>query len=179
LESDRAWEVAIEAVARVRKRSPQAGLTFGRTGPIAGLVRSQARSAGLAGAVTFLDDVSMPELFAGIDLLVVPSGFDGLPYALIEALVDGVPVIGADVGGIADTLAPYAGWLVPDDARGFAAGIDEAWLGIDEAWRAAQAQRVAAVAAFSPETLHRDLLSAYERMATEPTGTTPVAGVPG
>jgi glycosyltransferase involved in cell wall biosynthesis len=171
LESDRAWEIAIDAAARVAKALPQARLAMGRSGPVAGLVRAHARSAGIAERTAFLDDVSMAELFAGIDMLVVPGSFDGLPYALVEALVAGVPLIGADAGGIADTLAPYAGWLVPDDARGFGAGIEEAWSGIDAAWEAAQAQRVLAAAAFSPQTLRAELLDAYARMADEPVAT--------
>jgi glycosyltransferase involved in cell wall biosynthesis len=168
LESDRAWEVAIDAVARVQKSVPGARLTFGRSGPIAGLVRSHARASGLGACVDFLDDVTPRELFASIDLLVVPGSFDGLPYALVEALVAGIPVIGSDAGGIADTLGPYSGWLVPDDARGFSAGITEAWSEIDAAWQAARAQRDRAAAAFSLEARTAELLAIYERMAAEP-----------
>jgi glycosyltransferase involved in cell wall biosynthesis len=168
LESDRAWEIAIDTVARAAKALPQARLTMGRSGPIAGLVRAHARSAGLAERTTFLADAPLAELFAGIDMLVVPASFDGLPYVLVEALVAGVPVIGADAGGIADTLAPYAAWLVPDDARGFAAGIEEAWAGIDAAWEAAHDQVPATAAAFSPGARNAELLETYARMANEP-----------
>jgi glycosyltransferase involved in cell wall biosynthesis len=169
LESDRAWEIAIDAVARVAKDLPRTRLVLGRSGPIAGLVRAHARSAGVAERSTFLGDAAMAELFGGIDMLVVPGSFDGLPYAAVEALVAGVPIVGADAGGIADTLAPYAAWLVPDDARGFAVGIEEAWSGIDAAWDAAQTQCALTRAAFSPQTLHADLLETYARMANEAT----------
>jgi glycosyltransferase involved in cell wall biosynthesis len=175
LESDRAWEISIDAVARVRKQSPEARLVFERTGPLAGLVRSHARLSGIAGAVDFLDDLPPAEFLAKIDLLLVPGGFDGLPYALVESLVAGVPVIGADAGGVADTLAAYTGWLVPDDAVGFAAGIAEAWSGIDDAWRAAQAQRDITAAAFSPAVLDAQLLANYTRMAAEPVSDPAVA----
>ncbi len=169
LESDRAWEIIVDALVRVRKRYPDARLTFGRTGPIAGLVRSHARTNGVLDAVTFADDIPSAELFAGIDVFVAPTTFDGLPYAVVEALVSGVPVIGADAGGIADTLAPYAAWLVPDDATGFAAGIVEAWSDIDAAWGAAQRQRADTAARFSRATRDAELLDAYTRMANLPT----------
>lgn len=168
LESDRAWEISIDAAALARKALPDARLAFERTGPLAGLVRSHARLSGMAGAVDFLDDLPPAEFLAKIDMLVVPTGFDGLPYSLVEALVAGVPVIGADAGGIADTLAPYTSWLVPDNAVGFAAGIREAWSDVDEAWRAAQAQRASAAAAFSRDALDAELLASYARMAEEP-----------
>jgi glycosyltransferase involved in cell wall biosynthesis len=168
LESDRGWEIVIDAVVRARRTCPDTQLVFGRTGPIAGLVRAHARSAGVAAAVRFQDDIPVADFFGEIDLLLVPGGFDGLPYALVEALVAGVPVVGADAGGIADTLAPYAGWLVPDNAAGFAAGITDAWPEIDGAWQTARDQRVATHATFSPAVLDAALLSAYERMAGEP-----------
>jgi glycosyltransferase involved in cell wall biosynthesis len=179
LESDRGWEIVVDAAARVRKRNPAAKLLFGRTGPIAGLVRSHARTVGIGDAVTFFDDISMAQLFSIIDILTVPTGFDGLPYALPEALVAGVPIVGADAGGLADTLAPYAGWLVPDDSRGFAAGIDEAWSDVAASWQAAQAQRPVTAAVFSPDIRHAELLADYARMAAEPIGIAPVSGVRG
>ncbi len=168
LESDRAWEIAVDAVALVRRKNGSARLVFGRSGPIAGLVRSHARTAGIIDAVTFHDDLSSADMFAEIDMLVVPSAYDGLPYALLESLAGGIPAIGADSGGIADTLAPYAGWLVPDNATGFATGINEAWLGIDTAWAAAQAQRPAATLAFSATTNVERLRETYEQMARLP-----------
>jgi glycosyltransferase involved in cell wall biosynthesis len=168
LESDRAWEVAIDAVARVRTTLPDARLSFGRSGPVAGLVRSHARSNGLGDRATFLGDVPLGDLFAGIDMLVVPSTFDGLPYPLVEALIAGVPVIGADLAGIADTLAAHDAWLVPDDAAGFAAGIAQAWAEIDAAWAAAQSQRPEIAAIYAPATRNAELLDAYARMASEP-----------
>ncbi len=175
LESDRAWEIVVDAGAAVVKRLPEARLWFGRTGPIAGLVRSHARTAGIADAVTFFDDLPMGELFAGIDMLVVPTTFDGLPYAVVEALVGGVPVIGADSGGIADTLSPFSSWLVPDDAPGFAAGIGEAWSEIDTAWGTAQAQRALTAATFSAATLGGNLLENYARIAAGQAGVMPTA----
>jgi glycosyltransferase involved in cell wall biosynthesis len=179
LESDRAWEIAVDAIARVRAQCPDARLSFGRTGPIAGLVRAHARTSGVIDAVTFLDDVPVTEFFGGIDMLMVPSSFDGLPYALPEALVAGVPAIGADSGGIGDTLGPYAGWLVPDDAPGFAAGIIEAWSDIDAAWAAAQRQRELTMRAFSPAIRNAELLENYARMASEPiSGAAPSLGAP-
>ena len=168
LESDRAWEIAVDAFVLVRAKHAGARLVFSRSGPIAGLVRSHARTAGVLDAVTFHDDISSADLFAQIDMLVVPSAYDGLPYALPESLAAGVPVIGADNGGIADTLAPYAGWLVPDNAAGFATGMTEAWLDIDAAWTAAQAQRPATSVVFSAPSAAQRLRDTYERMSELP-----------
>jgi glycosyltransferase involved in cell wall biosynthesis len=168
LESDRAWEIAVDAYALIRRNEPAAELVFGRTGPIAGLVRAHARSAGVGDGAVFRLDAELADFCAEIDLLLVPGAYDGLPYAVVEALVNGIPLIAADAGGIADTASPYAGWLVPDNARGFAAGIEEAWNDIDAAWSAAHAQRPASAASFSAEIRSRALLAQYEQMAREP-----------
>ncbi|GAC1597665.1 MAG: hypothetical protein NVS3B28_29560 [Candidatus Velthaea sp.] len=165
LEGDRAWETAVDAIADVVQTYPDAQLWLARTGPIASLVRAHARSKGVLNSVTFFDDLPLSELFSGVDLLVVPGTHDGLPYALLEALVSGIPVVGANTGGIADTLRPYSGFLVPDDSAGFATGITEAWISIDAAWVQAQAQRPIATAAFDPIAITRRTLSTYTRLA--------------
>ncbi len=153
------------------KRCPHARLAMGRSGPVAGLVRAHARLAGIAERSAFSTILSLAELFAGIDMLVVPGSFDGLPYALVEALVAGVPLIGADAGGIADTLAPYAGWLVPDDARrlrrrnrGSVVGHRRR-LGSRAGATGARRRRVLAADAA------RGTARAYARMADEPVAT--------
>ncbi|GAC1405820.1 MAG: hypothetical protein NVSMB64_10960 [Candidatus Velthaea sp.] len=166
LEGDRAWEIAVDAIAEVVEQHPDAQLWLARTGPIASLVRAHARSQGVLDCVTFFDDLPLSELFSGIDMLVVPGTHDGLPYALLEALASGIPVVGADAGGIADTLRPYSGFLVPDDPGGFAAGIARAWSAIDAAWDAAHAQRPAAAAAFDQIAFTRRTLHTYTSLAT-------------
>ena len=46
----------------------------------------------------------MEEIFSKIDVLVVPSTHDNLPNVLGEALMNGVSLIGSDVGGIPEVL---------------------------------------------------------------------------
>jgi glycosyltransferase involved in cell wall biosynthesis len=168
LEADRAWEVTLDALAAIVKTESEAQVRFARTGPVQSLVRAHARSQHVLDAVTFFDDLPLDEFLTDIDLLVVPKSRDGLPYSLVDALVNGIPVVASNTGGIADTLAPYAGWLVPDDAEGFAAGILAAWNGIDAAWDAAQAQRAAVRAVFSADVAAARQLALYERLAAEP-----------
>jgi glycosyltransferase involved in cell wall biosynthesis len=128
------------------------------------LVRAHARGQRVLDAVTFFDDLPLAEFFTGIDLVAVPRTRDGVPYSLVEALVNGMPVVGSNSGGIADTLAPFSGWLVPDEAQSFAEGFRAAWADIDAAWNAAQAQRPATRAAFSPEKSAAHQLDTYARL---------------
>lgn len=74
--------------------------------------------------VEFLGFVHPRELFDRIDVLVVPSIWsEPLPRTILEAYAMGVPVIGADSGGIPDLIGPgNADWLFPPgDATALAA----------------------------------------------------------
>lgn len=57
-----------------------------------------------------------------LDLYIQPSRQEGLPRAVIEAMAQGLPVIGSTAGGMAELLEPE--WVVKKgDAQGLAAAI--------------------------------------------------------
>ncbi len=145
LAADRSWETAIDAFAKTYARFPAARMEIAGGGRARQFVQAYVRQNGLASVVKFLGDVSAAELFANVDVLVVPISRDAQPQAPLEALVAGVPVVAANGGALADALgACETGWLVPDDADGFADGIALAWGSIDEAWAGAGRQRASA-----------------------------------
>lgn len=73
----------------------------------------QARAAGLP--VDFIGFVPPRDFFERIDVLVVPSLWaEPLPRTILEAYAAGVPVLGADSGGIPDLIGPQQrDWLFP------------------------------------------------------------------
>jgi glycosyltransferase involved in cell wall biosynthesis len=165
LDAERAWEIAIDALAQLLPRYPHARLWFANGGRVTPLVRQHARQMNVLDAVTFYDELPTSELFAGIDLLVTPRMRDGLPYAPLEALVSGIPFVACNNDGMSDVLAPYAGYLVPDTAEGIATGIEQTWLTIDEAWEKAAAQRAAAIDAFDPGAVAARMFARWDRIA--------------
>ena len=54
-------------------------------------------------------------LLAGVDILFLPSQFEGIALVLFESMAAGVPVVAADVGGQSELVTPETGILV---ARG-------------------------------------------------------------
>ncbi len=91
----------------------------------------------------------------GFDLFVLPSRKEGFPYALLEALAAGLPIVATDVGGCREAIGD-AGVLVPPENPGeLAAAVAE--LAADESRR----KKLAAAA------LERSKQFTLERMAGE------------
>lgn len=73
------------------------------------------------GVRTFLTGAHCP-----LDALVNVSSKEGLPVSMMEALAAGLPVVGPDVGGVAEIITPETGVLLPADcdSRVFLQAID-------------------------------------------------------
>jgi glycosyltransferase involved in cell wall biosynthesis len=81
---------------------------------------------GLTRRITFAGAVApqrLLQLYAGADLFVLPSRFEGYGMAFAEAIAHGVPVVGTRAGAIPDTVPAGAGVLVPPDDVDALAGI--------------------------------------------------------
>jgi glycosyltransferase involved in cell wall biosynthesis len=74
----------------------------------------------LTGEVTFLGETrDVPQVLAASDIFVLPSRWEGLPLAVIEAQMAGRPVVAAAVGGMADLVEDgVTGFLVPPSNPG-------------------------------------------------------------
>lgn len=77
------------------------------------MVRGLSRALGVAEHVRFFGYRSdVRELLAGADLLLMTSWFEGMPLALIEAMVAGVPIVSTPWMGARDMLSDgYCGFI--------------------------------------------------------------------
>jgi glycosyltransferase involved in cell wall biosynthesis len=99
-------------------------------------VRQRAGAAGLGDRIVFTGarvGGDLDALYAAADLVVVPSRMETYGMVVTEALARGVPVIGTDVGGLAEALgrAPGAGRpgiLVPAEDPAALAVALRRWL---------------------------------------------------
>ena len=94
----------------------------------------------------FLDRVTLADLYADADLFVFPSATETCGLVALEAMASGLPVIGADAGGMRDNVRDgLTGRLVPPgDADEFALAIQGVLR--DESSRDAMAQAARAFA---------------------------------
>lgn len=91
------------------ERLPDHDLLLVGTGPEAGELRGLARRVGIDDRVHFAgwrDDV--PRILRASHLLVLPSRWEGMPNALLEAMAAGLPVVATDVEGVRELLGPAA-----------------------------------------------------------------------
>ena len=91
----------------------------------------------LGGKVMFQGRVAdVADQMAAVDTVVIPSRWEeAFPYAALEAFSLGVPVIGARVGGIPETVVPQETGLLfeKEDHLGLASALT--WMRDDPALR--------------------------------------------
>jgi glycosyltransferase involved in cell wall biosynthesis len=87
-------------------------------GPLRADLEARARRLGLSPRCRFVGTrTDLGDLLAALDLLVVPSRSEGLPYVVLEAMLAGTPLIVTEVGGIPEVLIDGVhGVLVPSRA---------------------------------------------------------------
>lgn len=84
-------------------------------GPLMNDLRESIINLNLSDCINLLGNRrDIPQLLADSDLFVMSSKWEGLPIALLEAMMTGLPVVVTDVGGCRDVVdACGAGLVVP------------------------------------------------------------------
>lgn len=148
-------DVLLDAWPAVRREVPSARLALVGDGPTEAELR--ARGADGVRLVGHSDEVG--RWLRAADLLAMPSRWEGMSFALLEAMACGLAVVASDVEGAREALGPDAGAIVPvADREALAAAIVQR-LG-DPARRAAEG----AAARRRAEAGH-DLRRHHERVA--------------
>ena len=85
------------------------------SGPLFEQLKMQIESLGLQSKVKLLGQWdNIPELLASADVFVLPSRWEGLPMALLEGMMAGLPVIATKVEGVEEVIEQNVhGVLIP------------------------------------------------------------------
>ena len=137
-------------------------------GELAERVRAQARGAGLD-RVHFLGSRrDVPALLAASDSFVLPSLWEGLSVALIEAMASRLPIIATDVSGTNRVMVDgETGWIVPPgDSAALVGAIGELRSERERATSMAAAARARVVERFAAAS-QAERLAALFRGADE------------
>ena len=100
---------------RAIRQVPDAILVLAGDGPEKAVLEAQAQALGIHDRTVFLGYRSdIPDLLASCDLFVLPSIYEGLPLAVLEAMAAERAVVASAVGGIPEAvLDGETGFLVP------------------------------------------------------------------
>ncbi|HET6631270.1 MAG TPA: glycosyltransferase [Rhodanobacteraceae bacterium] len=105
----------VEAYARLRRHCPDTALLLAGKGELRDQVQAAVDARGLGDSVRLLGDRNdIPELLAGLDMLMMSSLTEGYSVALLEACAAGLPIVATDVGGNGEIVRDgINGRLVP------------------------------------------------------------------
>lgn len=160
-------DILLRAAKSVTSRGLPVRFVFVGDGPRRRELELQRASLSLDDQVLFLGDRDdVPRLLAAADLFVLPSRFESLGLALIEAVCSGLPVVATAVGEIPNLGLEVGGALVvpPEQAEALAEALES--LVRDGAQRT---QRTAAALAlaerFDVRRSVREVESVYDELS--------------
>jgi glycosyltransferase involved in cell wall biosynthesis len=113
LHRQKGFDVLVRAMVGV----PGAHLLLVGDGPERDALTGLAERLGVADRLTITGWVERPsDWLSAMDVLAMPSRFEGLPLVLLEAMASGRAVVGTDVGSVGDALRhEETGLVVPRD----------------------------------------------------------------
>ena len=153
----------LRAAAEVSRQVPRLHFLLVGDGPEREQMRSLAASLDLRN-VTFLGQrPDVPDLIAAADLLVLPSLFEGLPLAVLEAMALDLPVVATRIGGTVEALGDDHPFLVPPgDPLRLAAMIETALADVDMLRLAASRGRQRFEERFTAVRMGRETAALYQ-----------------
>ena len=161
-------DLALQALASVLRRCPDARLELVGGGPRREALGELARRLGVEGAVTFLgerDDV--PEQLRTAACVMLVSGYEGCSLAVLEAMAAGRPVVASRVGGM-DELVEDAvtGRLAVNEPEAMADAVADVLESPERGEAMGSAARRRAVERFGAERMAAEMLAVYRRLSS-------------
>lgn len=138
-------------------------------------LKAQAESLSIGHKVRFLGYLEdIPKIYGILDILVMPSRWEGFGLALVEAMAMGLPIVTTDVGGIPEVVVPNETALIvpPENAGSIAEAVGRLLRAPDLTAKFSDAGQIRAEQ-FSHERIGRQTHQCYQRLlSTDRQGTT-------
>lgn len=157
----------IEALASIMPRYPDVHVLLIGDGPLREELQLQVKRSDLEAHMHFLGSRhDVPELLAASDLFVLPSLWEGLAMALLEAMASGLPIVASQVSGTVQAIIPnQSGILVPPgDADSLARAIERLLDSPEQAQAMGEAARQRVAKAFSGQKQAKEHLALYHHL---------------
>ncbi|MEK7857768.1 MAG: glycosyltransferase [Elusimicrobiota bacterium] len=165
LDPQKGYPALIDAVAKLRAKHPVRCVIIGE-GPQRAKLEEQIRRLHLERHVWLLGETSdVPTWLSALEIVVLPSLWEGLPNSLLEAMAIGQPVVACAVDGVPEAVThEVTGLLVPPrDVAALTRAIER--LILDPALRAKLG--AAAKEATAKKFALVDMMARYEQAYAE------------
>ena len=120
LEFNKGFHILLKALTQTKGLPQEWRLVLAGSGSMADELRRN--TAGIEDHITFAGSISVDEmncLYQCADLFIHPSLYEGSSIVTLEAMMNGLPVIATNTGGLPDKVRnEYNGWLVPPGDAG-------------------------------------------------------------
>lgn len=167
------WEkgvhVLITAFAEVVSKIPEAMLVVVGDGPDREKLQAQTNELGISSNIIWLGWKTQKEAFqiyGLIDVIAMPSLFEGFGLTAVEAMAAGVPVVATDVDGLSEIIdSGQSGILTNvDDSSSIASEIIRILSKPDLRYKLSKAGPIHAKHYFSLNNYKESILSAYQQV---------------
>lgn len=169
LSEQKGYIYLLRALPEVMAAWPSIRLILVGDGELRQSLEAETARLGISEAVRFVgarQDVD--RLYHVMDLLVLPSLWEGLPTVVLEAMASGIPVVATDIPGTRDLVQDKrTGWLAPAAdpgglARAILAGLSDA----DERAEVAHRAAIEVAPHYSLKNIARQYEELYARILT-------------
>jgi glycosyltransferase involved in cell wall biosynthesis len=115
LSIEKGVDLLLRALPQIKTSHPEMHLTILGTGPEEASLRQLSIQLDLENQVTFAGYANPSNYYAAATLFVLPSRYEGMPNALLEAAAAGLPIVATPCcAGVTDLLGNAPGtWLAP------------------------------------------------------------------
>jgi len=118
-EQQKAQTTALEAITRMPVEPRRSVLLLVGEGPSRAMLEIRAAKLGIKDRVIFTGRLANVQCVLNIaDVAILPSRNEGLPFALLEAMASGLPVVASRVGGIPELVQDNISGLLIEPADG-------------------------------------------------------------
>lgn len=159
LTEQKGFDVLIEAARRLRQGGVPVETVIAGDGPDRAALAAQADGLGVE-LRGFVEDV--PSFHAELEAFCLPSRWEGLPFALLEAMMSGLPCVASDVGDVRLALDGVGLVVPPEDSDALASALRELAASSERRRALGAAAHARARDRFSVEKMIAQTVQVYE-----------------
>lgn len=117
-------ELTIAAFAKAQTESPNLKLVMIGEGELRSRCETLAHDLKVENQIIWLGAADAKEFYAGMDMLLITSRYEGMAYTFIEAIHAGLPIVTTPVGGSDSCVIHHqTGLIVPADINDLANAV--------------------------------------------------------